>query len=593
MLTLGLSSFTHDAAAALLEDGVVKAAIEDSKLSRSNNEGLPKTAMRYCLNKSGIGWHDLDIIAVASRPFKRWMRQSLVPLRHSASPLASVYYEANQLGALAGQLSDLRQLRHENGATKFKLLCLEHHLCHASAAFFQSPFDRALIFTLDEGADGKSGMVAVGEGSELRVLQSISFPHSVAWVYSQITELLGFVPRKEEHKTQWLSMGGPATFKGLFLEMLRDSRSPIPRLNRKFVDADATGKLKLAQGFYRRIGLSSSNAELSDELRPALAASLQHACFEIVRDLVEHFRRRHGVQNVCFGGGLFQNVVLVAALEKELGVDQVFVPPAPGNAGCAVGAGLYVWHQLRKNPHREEVSSVYWGPSYNRHEIEDVLTNSKARYSLQNTEERRLDAAIQLLQAGKIVGWFQGAVEFGPRALGNRSLLASPWAPYVKENLNDYIKHREWFRPFAIAIPEEDCTRFFEGSRLCRFMGSLGTVRPGSNVLPEGFALPGNQVRLHIVQEKANPLLWKLLKRFGTVAPAPILVNTSFNLAGEPLVARPQDAFRSYFASGIDALVIDGFCLSKYPLPGGRKPNAANATQAVYNQVDTSVTSSG
>ena len=160
---------------------------------------------------------------------------------------------------------------------------------------------------------------------------------------------------------------------------------------------------------------------------------------------------------------------------------------------------------------------------------------------------------------------FHGATEFGPRALGHRSLLASPWAPYVRENLNDYIKHREWFRPFALAVPEEDCDRYFEGSQLCQSMNSLASVRPDANILPEGFVLPGNFVRLQVVRQESNPLFWRLLKRFGETAPAPLLVNTSFNLFGEPLVVKPRDAMRSYFCSGIDALVIDNFVLSKSP----------------------------
>jgi carbamoyltransferase len=176
-----------------------------------------------------------------------------------------------------------------------------------------------------------------------------------------------------------------------------------------------------------------------------------------------------------------------------------------------------------------------------------------------------LDAALQLLLSGKIVGWFQGAAEFGPRALGNRSVLGSPWAPYLRENLNDYIKHREWFRPFAVAIPEEDCDRYFVCSQLCESMNSLAQVRPEANVLPDGFVLPGNLVRLHVVNQRGNPLFWRLLKRFGEIAPAPMLVNTSFNLFGEPLVVKPRDAVRSYFCSGIDALVIDNFVLSKTP----------------------------
>jgi carbamoyltransferase len=576
MLTLGLSSFTHDAAAALLEDGTITAAIEDSKLVRSTTNGLPQAAMRYCLGKRGIRWQDLDTVAVAGRPFRGWLRQSMLAMRRFASlPLGSAYYAANRLGALANQISDLRQLRHENGSCSFKLLCLEHHLCHAAAAFFQSPFERSLIVTMDEGTDGVSGMLALGEGNDIRVLESIPYPHSLAWVYSKVTELLGFAAHKEEHKTQWLSLEGDSSLKDVFREMLCESGNFIPHLNRRFVDCDAIGRLRLSPHFYRRFGLAS-DSELSDEMRRALAGSLQQACFEIIRDLVRHVRSKHNLESVCFGGGLFQNVVLVAALEEELGMDQVFVPPAPGNAGCAVGAGLWVWHSRQKGARKQDVSHVYWGPSYTRHEIYDVITSSKIRYSTPETEERRLENAIQLLQTGKIVGWFQGAAEFGPRALGNRSLLASPWADYVKENLNDYIKHREWFRPFAIAIPEEDCSRFFECSRLCHFMNSLGRVRSDHRVLPDGFALPGNRVRLQVVQRAANPVFWKLLKRFGEVAPAPMLINTSFNLAGEPLVCKPQDAFRSYFCSGVDALVIENFVLSKHGVPSLNKLSVAS-----------------
>lgn len=172
-----------------------------------------------------------------------------------------------------------------------------------------------------------------------------------------------------------------------------------------------------------------------------------------------------------------------------------------------------------------------------------------------------------MLNAGKIVGWFQGAAEFGPRALGNRSVLASPWAPYVRENLNDFIKHREWFRPFAISVPEEDCPQYFDASSQCGFMNSLGRVRSDAHCLPEGFLLPDGQVRLHVVRQRSNPLFWRLLKRFGEQGPAPMLLNTSFNLFGEPLVLTPRDAMRSYFGSGLDALIIDTFVLSKAPMP--------------------------
>jgi carbamoyltransferase len=278
---------------------------------------------------------------------------------------------------------------------------------------------------------------------------------------------------------------------------------------------------------------------------------------------VGELRAQHGELPVCFGGGLFQNSLLVASLEKKLGLSRVFVPPAPGNSGTALGAAYLAWHELLNQPRVDPISSPYWGPRFTHQETKDVLDNCKARYLLETTDDRKVETAIRLLAAGKVVGWVQGGAEFGPRALGNRSVLASPWAPYVKENLNDFIKHREWFRPFAISVPEEDCSRYFEASQQCQFMNSLGTVRPGPVCLPESFLLPGGLVRLHVVRKQSNPLYWRLLKDFGRHAPAPMLVNTSFNLFSEPLVVTPRDAVRSYFGSGIDALFINNFVLAK------------------------------
>jgi carbamoyltransferase len=561
MLSLGLSSFKHDTAAALLEDGIIKAAIEEDKLTRSRSTGLPENAIRFCLESAGATWSDLDRIAMATRPFEGWRTRSLLSARLGpSSPVTAVFHQANEIGVFARELSELRMLRSKVNGTGSKVLNFEHHLCHAASAFFLSPFDQALILTMDEEGDGTSGMIAVGEGTRIRVLRKIPFPHSLAWVYTQITELLGFDPHREENKTQWLSLEGEPVFKDVFLEMLRSRHSPLPHVNSGYVNSAG---MSLSRKFYRQIGLQEEKKELSDDLRRNLARSLQDACEEIVGSMIEHYRKREGIQSVCLAGGLFQNALLVANLEKRLGINEIFVPPAPGNSGSALGAGMLVWHHVMRKPRLPAVRYLYTGPACNRVEVKDVLDNCKARYSLQSTVERRLDTALQLLDSGKIVGWFQGGAEFGPRALGNRSLLASPWASYVKENLNDYIKHREWFRPFAVAVPEEDCARYFECSELCQSMNSLARVKPGVNVLPEGFVLPGNLVRLQVVQQQGNPLLWRLLKRFGEQAPAPLLVNTSFNLFGEPLVVKPRDAVRSYFCSGIDALVIDNFVLSK------------------------------
>jgi carbamoyltransferase len=563
MRILGLSSFRHDTSAALLVAGKFVAAIEDAKLARTPTRGLPEAAIKFCLDSAGLTWHDLDAVAVATLPVRGWARRSWGAASTSSfAPVAGAYYEANELGGLARDLSNLRILRHKNGTSPCRFLNFEHHLCHAASSFYQSAFDRALILTLDEEGDGRAGMLAIGEGTRLRHLKTISFPHSLGWVYSRITELLGFVPQKEEHKTQWLSMEGEPVFKQVFLDMLRGTNGPTPWLDSRFVHRGVTGRLTLSGKFYRQLGIPEDGTVLSDDQRRALASSVQQACTEIVADLIEHYRKREGVEPVCLGGGLFQNVLLVSDLEKRLGLGQVFVPPAPANSGSALGAAILVWQQNSAARFAPD-SDNYWGPGSGAHEIKDVLDNAKARYLIQNTSERKFDSTIQLLQAGKIVGWFQGRTEFGPRALGNRSLVASPWAPYVRENLNDFVKHREWFRPFAISVPEEDCARYFESSPLCGSMNSLASVRASANALPRDFCLPGNRIRLHAVSRKSNPLFWSLLKRFGEQAPAPMLLNTSFNLSGEPLVARPQDAVRSYFCSGIDALVIENFLLSK------------------------------
>ena len=563
---LGLSGLAHDPAAALLGEKGIAAAIEESKLARSRSiAGIPRAAIRYCLERARIGWQDVGYVAVASRPLRVWLRQAWLRARLTPlAPRASGYYQTGLLGDLGRELNNERILRSLRQDSRGGVLGLEHHLCHAASAYYASPFDRALILTLDEQGDGWAGSVALGEGNRIRVLRSIPFPHSLGWVYSQVTELLGFRPHQDEHKTQWLSLEGEPAFDKVLLEMLRRGPSPIPRLDRSYFNRGLAGRIAFSAKFYQRLGLASGDgAELNEPLRRQLASSLQQACAVVAGELAESFRRQTGARALCLAGGLFLNPLLVAAVEKKTGFEQVFVQPAAGNEGTALGAAWLVWHQLLGKPRLEPMTGLYWGPSYSNQEIKMVLDNCKSQYRWQNSEEEKIAETLRLLEAGRIVAWYQGAAEFGPRALGNRSLLASPWAPYVKENLNEYVKHREPFRPFAISIPEEDCAAFFDCSSVGRFMATMGYASPAASKLLEGFLLPGDRVRLHVVEHGANPLFWRLLKRFGEQAPAPMLVNTSFNLFGEPLVISPRDAVRSFFCSGIDALVIGDFVLNK------------------------------
>lgn len=453
MLILGLSSLdTGHTAAALVRDGHIEAAIENYKLQPNASGGIPEAAIQYCLSKSNVNWNDIDVIAIASNSFHGWRRRAFSRRCFSAiAPVASGYQQGKELSRLAREWNALRIVRQRLQDTH-KVVSLDHHCCHAASAFFLSSFDKALILTLDDEGDGKAGLLAVGDGNQIRVLDAMSCSNSIGWLYSRVTDLLGFIPSKDEHKTQWLGLGGAPVHEDVFLCILRPPREVFPKLDQRYFRRDLTGTLVPSQLLFDELRLPCVKSDLTIEQKRNLASSVQAAITDVISDLLESFQQKTGLRQICLGGGVFQNTLLVASLERKFGVGNIFVPPAPGNAGCALGAAAWIWHQQMGKSRNPGVRSVYWGPSYARAKIKDVLDNVKARYTLHTSSERTLDAAVQLLRAGKIIGWFHGATEFSPRALGNRSILASPWAPYISENLNDYLKHRESFRPFGVAV---------------------------------------------------------------------------------------------------------------------------------------------
>jgi carbamoyltransferase len=556
MYILGISAMSHDSAAALLDDSGIVAAIEEGKLARTRTiGGIPRTAIQFCFERAGITWNDVAHIAVARQPSGSFSRQARrAPARR------------------APESQDVAALRRLAGGKPDRIKTLDHHMCHAASAFYPSGFERALIVSLDEQGDGRTGLVAIGEGARIRELDSIRFPHSLAWIYSQFTQLLGFRPRGDEHKTQWLSLVGEPELASVLVEMFRQKPNRPPHLNPKYFRRKVNGELCFTKDFYRRLEIPAPTKqprtpEFSDSTRANLAASLQNAVAVVLCDWLSALRAETREESLGLAGGLFLNPLLVREIEAHAGFENVLVQPAAGNEGTALGAAWLVSHENEKQPRNSSGSAPLWGPAYSNAQIKLVLDNCKATYRWLDSEDLQLSETVRLLQLGKIVAFFQGATEFGPRALGDRSLLASPWAPYVKENLNDFVKHRESFRPFALAIPEEDCAEYFRASPNARSLTTMAQANENGRKLlhglPEGFLLPNNLVRLQVVRESDNPLFWKLLKRSGQNAPAPILVNTSFNLFGEPLVVTPRDAVRSYFCSGTDALVIGNFLLGK------------------------------
>jgi len=565
MYFLGLSALAHNVAAALVSDSGTFAAIEESKLVRARDaSGIPRMAIRFCMEKAGIDWSEVNAIAVANRPWYNWSRRAAFHLRFvPLAPISSAYYQSKAIGELATDLNNQRLLRALSGDARVPVLAFDHHLCHAASTFYASSFPRALIITLDEQGGGQSGMIALGQNREIRVIKTFAFPH-LAWFYSQITELLGFVPHRHEHKTQWLSTTAEPRFREIFLRIMRSPENLFPKLTSSYFKRGFSGRLAFSKSFYQQLGIPENPWQISEQTRAELAASLQTACEIVMTELARSLRTQHNIENLCIAGGLFLNPLLVRELEKNGEFSKVFIQPAAGNEGTALGAAYLAQNQTAAALAKSPLPHLYLGPSYSNEQIKAVLDNCKASYQWISSDDEIIRHTVALLLAGKIVGWFHGAAEFGPRALGNRSLLASPWAPYVKENLNDYVKHRELFQPFALSIPETDAPKYFEFSPFyAQFMASMAALRPKYSDLLGSYAPKGNLIRLHVVPSAANSLYSSLLKSFGSHAPAPILLNASFNLFGEPLVVSPRDAVRSYFCSGVDALMIGNFLLTK------------------------------
>jgi carbamoyltransferase len=393
-------------------------------------------------------------------------------------------------------------------------------------------------------------------------LHSTKFPDSLGWFYSRVTELAGLQPHRDEHKLQWLSKDGEPEYLEPLRKVFSWKSNAAVALNRRYFAPGPDRRGVFAPRFYRELGLSSRDHSPTPVVRANLARSAQDFLEELVLQLAASFHQHTGARNLCLAGGVFQNAFLVRALETRGPFEQVYVQPVPDNAGTALGAAYLARKKILGFSGRAPLSSLALGMQASSDEIKAVLDNCKISYRYFSGEDQTIEEAVQLLLRDKIVAWCQGRSEFGHRALGNRSLLASPFSEYVVENVNQFIKHREGFHPFALSVPAERAGEYFDASPNCRFLASLATLTEPVAGL-DRFAFHGNSMRVHTVEKSANPLFWKLLHKFGESAPAPMLVNTSFNLFGEPLVTDPRGAVRSFYCAGVDALALGPFFLVK------------------------------
>jgi carbamoyltransferase len=517
MIILGLGGVLTDAACAVLRDGELLAAVEERKVARHLSPGvLPEAAIATTLEVARLRPADVNCVALV-RPFAQEIHLTL----RSRFPSAQV-------------------------------VMVEHHAAHAASAYYPSPFGDATVLTLDRDGDFRSAARWRASGNQLHLEKDLYYPDSLGDLYGRVTELLGFNAGSDEHKVQWLSTADSGEqFLPLFEEVLGGSEWPC--INRSFFDADRLSQGGFSEKFYARLGLDGGE-ELPATLGAALAAGLQRAIENIV------LRMAGSEERLCVAGGLGMNALLIRALERS---KQVFVQPAAGNAGTALGAVFYAWNSVFGQKKRASLNDLCLGPSYAAEEVKQVLENCKLRFNYLMTTEELVERAVRDLNGEKIIAWMQGRMEFGPRALGNRSILASPLNPYSTENLNIYIKHREPFRKFAASVPQEMADEYFEAGPNARYLATVGSVRAPYRKTFEAAVLGDNAVRVHTVRREDNPLYHRLLHAAGKATGLPVLYNTSFNLFGDPLVCTPRDAVRSFYSSGVDALFVGNFVIEK------------------------------
>jgi carbamoyltransferase len=514
MTILGLGGLMDDAAACVLRDGRLVSAVEQRKLVRTHREGaLPEAAIASCLEIASVSSSDVDIVAVA-RPF-----------------VAGTSFHMGVRALLPNA----------------RLMVVDHHEAHAASAYYASGFSQATIVTLDHDGDFRCGAKWHASGSEIQLEREFHFPDSLAGLYSRVTEFLGFAPYADEHKIQWLSTLGADRLIPLFEELF-DGDSM--RVRTEYTDTRRLRQGLFSEKFFDALELKE-NGTLTAAAKADVARALQHVTEQAV------IRFAGTGENLCVAGGLFFNALVVAALESSGDFKNVFVQPASGNAGTALGAAFSAWKQP------VDIGNLCLGPEYSLEETKKVIENCKLRFQYLVTTDELISNTVELISENRIVAWMQGRMEFGPRALGNRSILASPLSPYSTENLNVFIKHREPFRKFAASVPAELASEYFEVGANARFLATVGKVRPQHRQTFAPAILGDGLVRVHTVSKRDNPLYHRLLHAAGKQSGLPVLFNTSFNLFGDPLVCNPRDAVRSFYSSGIDALFAGNFLVQK------------------------------
>ena len=562
MRILGISAHYHDSAAGLVVDGVPVCAVEEERLSRRKNDAaFPLLAIEWCLEQAGLEPEALDAVVFYEKPMLKFERILTMALR--AFPRSWRSFPQAMKNSLGEKLWVKGIIASQLGVEGRKILFTEHHQSHAAAAFYPSPFEEAAILTAD--GVGEWATLSLGRGSKaggIELLRELRFPHSLGMLYSTFTAYLGFPVNEGEYKVMGLASYGQPSRADDVRRLVQALPDGAFRLDLDYFDFHAGARRSYSDKFVQLFGPPREPWDPIDLGTPEgkrqadIAASVQLILEEQLLALARGLQRETGLAALCLGGGVALNGVANARLLRESGFGQIYVPSAPGDAGCALGAALWADRIHFRRPHVAIPDHPYWGPAIDGDDLARIA--GEDGLSCETLADVPARVADELMK-GRIVGWMQGASELGPRALGNRSILAAPHDAAMRDRLNRGIKYREEFRPFAPAVPVEHARRYFDlpegGERLGRFMSGVFPVRPEWRSRLAAVTHVDGTARVQTVDRHTAPLFHALLEAYGARSGIPVLLNTSFNLAGEPIVNRAVEGYSTFRRSGIDLLV--------------------------------------
>jgi carbamoyltransferase len=576
MNILGISAHYHDSAAAVVVDGVPVCAVQEERLSRHKGDSaFPLLAIESCLQHAGIEPDKLDAVVFYERPMLKFDRILTCVLR--AFPQSWREFPKAMKNSLGEKVWMRGIISSHLGVPGRKVLFTDHHQSHAATAFLTAPTRRAAIITAD--AVGEWATLSVGQGERvangpttIRRFREIRFPHSLGMLYSTFTAYLGFKVNEDEYKVMGLAAYGRPTLVEQVRKLIRRTPDGAFALDLSYFEFHTTAARSYSSRFVALFGRPRSpyepiDLETAEGQRLAdCAASVQRVLEDTLVEIAQALHQETGLADLCFGGGVALNGVANARLLAESGFERIFVPPAPGDAGCAIGAALYCDRIHFGNPDRDLPDHPFWGPSVDGSELAR-LAREDGHSAAEFKDGALIDQIADDLAADCIVGWMEGALEFGPRALGHRSILTAPHTTEMRDRLNREIKYREPFRPFAPVVPVEAAARYFEippgGTRLARFMSGVFSVRREWRSRLQAITHVDGSARVQVLERPMAPRLHALLEAYGRRTGIPVLLNTSFNLAGEPIVNRPVEGYSTFLRSKIDVLVAGGIRVTR------------------------------